>query len=300
VAALTAARVPEAAQLLRRLPGSFVTLYVSRHRLDPVYAAYVQGRPHRLVATHLFYRHVQAPTFIRAYWAAATAVHGQLRRAAGYRVARSGPDAVPAPVPASLATLGYGSRLVPRPGVLRTFWARAQQELAAHAQTTDPIGQREYHNRFTLVSVLLLYLGTGARPSGAEAFSANVATAHPTRLRLADKNSPRFFEVRTLRRTALVTAVCHELRAAQEHARYRLPHFAKRAYAQLGRPLIFFLDRDGTPVHATAQEIRRRLDAWERLAAVFPFPLNVGRHRLETWLGEHPADWDAKDYALGH
>jgi hypothetical protein len=284
---------------LRRLARSFWPTYVNRADLDPLIACHVAGHAPRIFATQTFYRHVDGTQLCVEYERAACRVHGLiLSETRGvdessfsgngrHDVLQWRPDSV-----------GYGSRIVFLDGAPPAFVSTVRRTLRELAAREGQESRIHYHNVFTMATYVWLQLRTGVRPlrGGVETVPES---PDPDRVRVAEKPSPRRVEVRTLRQTAALAAMRVELRRARDAAR-RLPSFDEAAYQELGSPLLFFLTADGVPERVTPSAVRRRLRDFPALAETFPFPLNVGRHVLETLLGEAAVDRDVIDYGLGH
>lgn len=285
-------------RVLSRLARSFFPLYVSRLSLDPVLASYVNGKVPRIFATQMFYTHVASDRLTRAYWTKARNAHRLMWIAAGLgrsgqrRCAESRPRAIPPSVRG-----GYGSRIVPRREALGGLSAIVRAALSGLASRLDEPCRIHYHNLYAAWAYLIFLLVSGARPIRDERLSAALESPHPSRLRILDKQSPQYVEVRTIRRHPFLRALGHELERARRDAT-ALPSFDHLGYEELGCPLLFFLEQDGRPVGAKPGTVR---DVLERDAAgAFPYPLNAGRHLLETVLGEAGADRPTQDYSLGH
>jgi hypothetical protein len=187
--------------------------------------------------------------------------------------------------------------MVPRREALTRLSTIAREALAGLASRRDEPGRIHYHNVYAAWAYLMFLLASGARPIRDERLSAALESPHPSRLRILDKQSPQYVEVRTIRRHPFLRELGHELERAR-HEATTLPSFDLLRYEELGCPLLFFLEPDGRPVGATPGTVR---DVLERDATVaFPYPLNAGRHLLETVLAEAGADRPAQDYSLGH
>jgi hypothetical protein len=285
--------------MLRRLARSFWPTYVCRAGLDPLIACHVAGSAPRVFATQLFYRHVPAAHLSAAYEAAARQIHALiLAECRGLRVSSFVGDDRRDVQRWAPGDVGYGTRILCREDALSPFVTIVRQTLRELAAQESQEARIYYHNGFTTAIYVLLQLRTGVRPmrGGVEAVPDS---PHPDRVRVSEKPSPRHVEVRTLRQTPALAAIRTELRRARDVAR-RLPGFDEAAYQQLGSPLMFFLTAEGAPQRVTPSGVRHRLRDFPALQAAFPFPLNVGRHVLETLLGEAGIHRDVIDYGLGH
>lgn len=296
---LRAAGAPDPAGLLRRIVRSFFPFYVSRLGLDPLQAAYVSGTRPRLVATQLFYGYVDDDRLNNDYGRTARAADELILSAL-----RGSAERIPSLTShersaRASAGIGYGSRIVPQPDALRRFVVVVREQLARLEGLADDGNCIRHLNLFMAYAYVLFQLLSGARPLRDGRFSAALASPHPHRLRLADKKSGRHVEVRMLRRRANLNALRLEVERACRFAR-DLPSFQIEVYEAMGGPLLFFLDWDGKPVPAEPGEVRRRLDEVPEVGAAFPWPLNDGRHLLETALRESGADREGKDFGLGH
>lgn len=296
---LQAAGAPDAAGLLRRLARSFFALYVSRLGFDPLLAAYVSGTRWRLIGSQSFYRHVDADRLNADYSRMAEAADTLIRAAL-----TGGAGEAQRPASADLSSQasagpGYGSRIVPHPDALRRFVTLVQDHLLRFEGFTDEVNRIRYFNLYMAYAYVVFQLLSGARPLRDGRFSEALASPHPERMRLADKQSGRYGEVRTLRRRADLNALRWEVEQACRFA-HDLPSFQVEVYETMERPLLFFVNWDGKPVAADPREVRRRLDEVPEVGEAFPWPLNVGRHLCETALGEAGADREGKDFGLGH
>lgn len=285
-------------RVLARIARSFFPLYVSRLGLDPVLAAYISGKVPRIFATQMFYTHVASDRLTRAYWAKAREAHRLMGIAAGLgRSARRwGADSPPRAIPPSVGG-GYGSRIVPRREALAGLSGLVGEALSRLESWLDEPRRIHYHNLYATWAYLIFLLVSGARPIRDERLSAALESPHPTRMRILDKRSPQYVEVRTIHRHLFLRALGDELEKARRDAT-TLSSFNHLAYEELGYPLLFFLEQDGRPVGVRPGKVRDILERDVTLA--FPYPLNAGRHLLETVLGEAGADRLSLDYALGH
>jgi hypothetical protein len=287
-------------RLLRRLEESFFALYVDRLGLDPATACYVAGAAPRRFTTQLAYRHIRYGEFVSDYHDAARAADALIRQEAGLaarvrapvrtRVIQTNPKIRP----------GLGSRIFPRHQHITRFTFEAHALLGELAATQDPMLRFLYHRRFTALAWLVLHLATGVRPSRDREFIAALEGPDPGRIQIQDKDSTKTAEVRTLLRTPLLRkqiAQCAAARASME----RDWRFDRVRFCRIGRPLLFMVTDEGRPAVARGRAVRREIQEWPDLERHFPYPLNVGRHLIETALANVPGiDIDAKDYGLGH
>jgi len=298
-AAFAAAGIADPARLVRRLSNSFVTLYCVRHRLSPVYAAYIQGRVERFVKTKLWYAHVDATRLIEHFWAVNDAVDATIRTAAGLEAAARAHTPVLG-LGAFLQTLGgYGSRAVPTTTHLKAALGQLGAALRRDARPVDREGEIRYHNRFMALCYILLHLLIAARPVHDAEFIASLSSDELSRLFQEDKYSPTFFEARAFLRNARVVDQLAQLQLAYRRA-LAIESFKAGQHAALGSPVLFFIGQNGAPLPVTADGVEQVLRRWPEGDAAWPYPANVGRHLQVTEHVERGVDWDVANHFLGH
>jgi hypothetical protein len=148
--------------------------------------------------------------------------------------------------------------------------------------------------------VLRFGLASGLRPVADGGFGAPLAFGDSGRIRVAEKNSPKYVEVRTLRRSPRLRAIQARLAVVVAAAERRLASFDGERYEALGAPPAVLLDDRGVPRVLTPTGVAEILAQFPDVRKAFPFAPNVGRHLLATAGAERGVDPGAMEQQLGH
>lgn len=218
------------------------------------------------------------------------------------------PANIPANPPADDGALG--SRLLPRPALLRDLLARYQQGLSQPAQLTqrrqhDP----RWHNQLVRHTLLLLNVATGARPVTDMYGLRSSVVPRLGVIQLVDKeardhvSSARLVPLAPQALTQLQWLIDHLTQLAARRETW-LQAAAEAARAALAdeRPMLFWLEPempDQGPLQWAVHPItvQSMSDCFDK---VLPLPANWHRHALRSWLLTRPIPAYLIDAVLGH
>ncbi|MGU5642318.1 hypothetical protein [Aeromonas caviae] len=214
----------------------------------------------------------------------------------------------PANEPADDCALG--SRLLPRPALLRDLLARYQQGLGQ----PDQLKQRRqqdphWHNQLVRHTLLLLNVATGARPVTDMYGMRSSVDPRLGMIQLVDKeardtvSAARLVPLAPQALTQLAWLVDHLTRlATRREPSLQAAAEAARAALADERPLLFWLAPE-TPELGAVQwavhpiTVQSMSDCFDRL---LPLPVNWHRHALRSWLLTRAIPAHLIDAVLGH
>ncbi len=311
---------------LRRLAQSFSVHATQRYGLDPVLAAYAAGQ---------FWWHIRAPLQYTAF--PASRLEGDYRATVAqflhdlapyvcappaprwwsvlietrHDLPTPAPVAAPEPSPMT-TTRWYGSRCVPDADRVRTYFQLLSEYIRILPTTrnyeTHPDARLMRHNYFTLYVHQAWEFGTLTRPRRMPQVNWDRVDLTGRRCLIADKDS-RYREERimvipdtvaTLVKTLLLDVNPATLAYLRDDLSLPIP-----ALHPLDDPFTFLVDlRPRGLVLKSLSPTNMRwamLQGPDDLPALFPYPSNVHRHYVRSYLfNEIKAEFDAINFAMSH
>lgn len=285
---------------LARIRSSFQPLYCDRFGLDAVIACHVSGRDHhRLYGSQLHYTHVPHQKLAEQYLNAYDIVDTHIRKNLSECVERGlifdsfeEVDSVKTVVPRVSGFAGYGSPYIPEESYLRKMIETLKDKIRTE---TDVLVR---HNLYVIYCYLGTQFVTGLRPRKDPATGWIHVNSKTGTILINDKLSSKYREERILPLPGVLLRLLSNMRAGYDALQKNIRwHYVISWQEDRAGQTFYLIDSEGLFKSFTTKDMILWLD---KIGIIYPFPPNMPRHYLRTYLYGAEISNELADIWMGH